>query len=307
MRNGRKILDAHVHAFPKIDGTSTRGKTYGTSHGKITVNGVEESFIPEWLEDSTFPVEKAISFMDQAGVDQAFLIQNSVIGDCNEYIAQAVKKYPQRLFASVQVDPMVENAADILEQYAKTSRPNVFKMEISEQYGWSGQHPELLVFDTPGIKNLWDIASENDMAVMFDTGLIGTNGYQIEQFAKLADAYPDMPIIIEHGCMCKKGFNTDARLRLLWDKMAELGRKENIYMGLTAIVETAGSMELAMWVLERLFNIAGEQKIIWGSDIPGNMRFWTYDNMIEWAENAPCLTERQKDLLLGENMINLFK
>lgn len=57
---------------------------------------------------------------------------------------------------------------------ASLSRPNVFKMEISEQYGWSGMHRDLRVFDSPGMSDLWDIASKYKMAVMFDTGLIGT-------------------------------------------------------------------------------------------------------------------------------------
>ena len=307
MRNGRRIVDAHIHSFPYIDGISTRGKTQGTKNGRMLVNGVEESFIPEWLADSAFPIELALNYMDKEGVDQAFIIQNSVIGDCNEYISEAVARYPKRFFASVQVDPFSKDAASTLEHYASLSRPNVFKMEISEQYGWSGMHRGLRGFDSPGMSDLWDIALKYKMAVMFDTGLIGTNGYQTEQFAKLADAYPSLPIIIEHGCMCKNDFDTDSELRPQWDAMAELGRKENIYMGLTAIVETAGNMERAMWVLEHLLNIAGERKIVWGSDIPGNMRFWTYNNMIEWAEKAPCLTERQKDLFLAQNMLDMFK
>ena len=86
MRNGRRIVDAHIHSFPYIDGISTRGKTQGTKNGRMLVNGVEESFIPEWLADSAFPIELALNYMDKEGVDQAFIIQNSVIGDCNEYI-----------------------------------------------------------------------------------------------------------------------------------------------------------------------------------------------------------------------------
>ena len=56
MRNGRRIVDAHIHSFPYIDGISTRGKTQGTKNGRMLVNGVEESFIPELLADSAFPV-----------------------------------------------------------------------------------------------------------------------------------------------------------------------------------------------------------------------------------------------------------
>ena len=47
MRNGRRIVDAHIHSFPYIDGISTRGKTQGTKNGRMLVNGVEVSFIPE--------------------------------------------------------------------------------------------------------------------------------------------------------------------------------------------------------------------------------------------------------------------
>ena len=73
MRNGRRIVDAHIHSFPYIDGISTRGKTQGTKNGRMLVNGVEESFIPEWLADSAFPIELALNYMDKEGVDQAFI------------------------------------------------------------------------------------------------------------------------------------------------------------------------------------------------------------------------------------------
>ena len=35
MRNGRKILDMHMHVFDKIDGKSVGGKTVGLKDGKI--------------------------------------------------------------------------------------------------------------------------------------------------------------------------------------------------------------------------------------------------------------------------------
>src|SRR5688572_15793784 len=78
------IVDAHAHIFD-----ARRGRhSLGIAHN-------EYQFAPEAL----------LAHLDAAGVDRAVLLQGPYYGNMNEYVSEAVERWPERFVGAAYLDP----------------------------------------------------------------------------------------------------------------------------------------------------------------------------------------------------------
>lgn len=305
MRNGRRIVDFHVHVFDEIKGKSVGGLTRGLDDGKIVTGDIVSQFMPACYKDTSFPIDVCIERMDAVGVDQALLIQNPTIGDKNGYIDEAVRLHEDRLLGSIQVDMFDPGAADTIAKYARNPLTRVLKLEISEEYGWTGMYPQLRVCDSPEMQPVWDAVNREKLAIVYDIGGVGHRAWQLDQFAKLSDKMPDTPVLIEHfGGMNSTLYGVPWAMNR-FDELIGLAKRDNVFLGITGVSlglrQPDGGYQLAWEALKRAFNVVGSEKLIWGSDIPGTLRIQTYEQMIEWVEQAPFMSETDKDHIFALN------
>ncbi|MFQ7097327.1 MAG: amidohydrolase family protein [Christensenellales bacterium] len=310
MRNGRKILDMHMHVFDKIDGKSVGGKTVGLKDGKIRTGNIESQFMPANYHDTSFPVDACNRIMDSSGVDKALLIQNPTIGNKNDYISDSVKQYPDRFFGSVQVDMYDPDAAEQVATYAENPLVKVLKLEISEEYGWTGIYPKLQVCDSPEMQAIWEVVRDKDLRIVYDIGGVGHRAWQLDQFEKLSAKMKNTQVIIEHfGGMNMDLFGVPWAMNR-FDELISLAKRDNIYLGLTAVscmlADKKTGYDIAWEAVKRAASVIGYSKLIWGSDIPGTLRIYSYDELIEWIEKAPFISEAEKDLIFWKNGMAFF-
>src|SRR5258706_15136743 len=99
------IVDAHVHIFDAMRGRIGSGLVEPLTGGKVRMgNGQAIQFLPPIADEVRFTPEMLLEFMDLAGVDRAVLLQGPFYGDMNEYVLQAVRRWPRRLIGAAYLD-----------------------------------------------------------------------------------------------------------------------------------------------------------------------------------------------------------
>ncbi len=100
-----RIVDAHAHVFPKVQGQIGAGPTRGLGYGRIQVGSEEIQLMPAHNEETVYPGEMMVANMDWAGVERAVLLQGSFYGECNDYARKVADRHPARLLALAYVGP----------------------------------------------------------------------------------------------------------------------------------------------------------------------------------------------------------
>jgi predicted TIM-barrel fold metal-dependent hydrolase len=302
------IIDAHAHIFAKIAGQRGKEKTSPDKYGKVQVGNYVSQILPPFLINSCFDAELLINMMDYSGVDRAVLVQNPTYGIINEEVAEAVQNYPDRFIGTIQVDPLVKNAIEIVKSIV-TSRQSVLKIELSEGWGWTGIYPGLKL-DNPEFIQIWELVSDMGLQVIIDPGPIDNPGYQIREFDKISSMFPNVKILLEHlGYLTKDLINNDKALARRLE-LVRLAQKDNVYLGFSAtnvLLDDDYPCLLSLELLHEAITIAGVDKILWGSDIPSTLGKYTYRQMIDVVlKHASFLADYEKEKLLGTNAIAFF-
>lgn len=307
MANKRTIVDIHVHIFNEINGRNNAGPTHSIPYGRVKTGDGEIQFLTPSAKETSFKVDVILEMMKLFGIDKAVLLQNPLIGDVNEVIADAIGKYPDKFIGTIQVDPTLPNAVELIKKYSDNKKHNIIKFEMSDGWGWTGVHKGLSLLDdcfTP----IWNIAAERELQVIIDPGRPNNVGYQIEAIDKITTAYPQITFLLEHlGAMNRENMHLKDR----WNQMVALGRKENVYLGIASIgagLRDDFPCRDALKLLREGVDMVGAHKLLWGSDIPGTLKHYTYQQMIDMVvKYADFLSEDEKDMIMGGTALKIFK
>lgn len=204
------ICDAHVHL-----GKSGPWQPYG---------------------DPTIYLDQLIPLLGRFSISRALVFPNPNVGDkypeTNDYIAQCVKKYPERLVGFGRLDP--RRGSDAIKELKR----------IKEQLRLSGVklHPMVECFrpDHPFFDKFFKKVEGLKLPLLIHTG----DGFSAPGLAlKVAKKHPDVVMILAHlreGCV---GAMKDSK---------------NIY------VETSGTLPEFIEMATRI----DENRVLFGSDIP---------------------------------------
>ncbi|MFZ4413477.1 MAG: amidohydrolase family protein [Bacteroidales bacterium] len=302
------IIDAHAHIFSQVNGRKQGVKTKGFNYGCISAGTEILKLLPPLLKDTTFDAGMLIALMDSVGVDKAILLQNPLLGIVNDEIAKAIRQYPERFKGTIQVDPLDSNAVNQLKRWYSESQ-NTLKLEMSNDWGWTGVYPDLKLND-PLLNSLWETVAELRLQVIFDTGAIGNPGYQTEYIDMLTNKYSNTKFLIEHLAYLTsdKIFDQSAIKQRL--DLVEIARKPNVFLGFSAtpsLLNDDYPCPLSLEVLKQTVELVGAEKIIWGSDVPITLCRYTYKQMIDLIKDkANFLSEKEKNDILYNNAFYFF-
>ncbi|MBS3817698.1 MAG: amidohydrolase [Candidatus Thermoplasmatota archaeon] len=191
----------------------------------------------EWLPylDPSVETDALIEKMDDNDIEKSIVFPNPCVGDkypeMNDYIAEAVKSYPERLIGFGRVDPRrKEEAVSEVERLVDLDMKGVKLHPYVETY-----RP-----DHPNFEELFDIMYENELIILTHTG---SNFASPGHMKSVLEEREDMKVILGHlneGCI----------------SVAE--DFENVY------VDTSGSR---VYMLEYSMDKIPE-KVVFGSDFP---------------------------------------
>ena len=215
-----RIVDAHAHIFPHIQGQVGSGPTKGLGYGRMLVGSDEIQLMPAHNEETIYSAEMLLANMDWAGVERAVLLQGPFYGECNAYAQDAARRYPDRLQAVAYLDPWRDG---LRAQWAAVGSFSAVKMECSVKTGLCGLYSRARL-DDPGLRWLWDALEESGKVLVLDLGHIGGEAYQTAAVREIAVGHEGLRVVIAHLGQPAPQMVADAELMRLWREQIDLGR-----------------------------------------------------------------------------------
>lgn len=117
------IIDVHTHIFESLDVFQKSWLDNFLAHKKIQLG---DQGYKNWEAAFEGTVESLIKDMDEAGIDKSIVLPaypsvghgeelpKISLWRCNEYGAEAQRKYPERIIGFVRIDPLRKDAIELL-------------------------------------------------------------------------------------------------------------------------------------------------------------------------------------------------
>lgn len=254
----------------------------------VTIVDAHTHLLPGSAANASFlwssPDEMVIS-MDRYGIDQACISVIGAVDDENDEMLAALQKYPDRFIGSVLVNP---NYSEEIEGEIKRcfkAHPSV--RMIGEVHPTSYQHRYPVT--GPKYEPLWEYASKFKIPILIHSGptsekpLCGPS-----EIAKIAKAYPDIPILIGHT----GGYDS---WEMLEESIEVTKKYDNLFQEICAMGRYFGVVE---YLVEKL----SAERVIFGTDAP------FHDWSAEIAHVAYAkISDGDKEKIFGQNILNLLK
>ena len=285
-----KIIDAHAHVVQYIAGFTSRGELRGVGGGRARyADGSEFQMIPEKFGGS-FTADDMISVMDGNGVEKAVLLQGQFFGFQNEYTAEAVKKYPNRLIGAGSYDPFCAKAEEVKRRLFKELGFKAVKFEVSNGSGLMAYH---LPIDLDGevMNACYRHAADNGLTVVMDIGRPRNCCWQVDALAAVAEKYPSVTFVICHLLAPQR---TD--VALLGGALSKLARP-NVYFDLASLASNQQPetypYPTAVEHLETAKRVVGSDRLMFGTDMPSNLCRDTYAHLTDYIKLSGVFTDRE--------------
>lgn len=268
------IIDAHLHLWNKQHGMVNGKPVVDIGGGKSDFGGVVRQMMPPYMTDGVNSVERLIANMDYARVQGAVVTQEYIDGNQDEYLLECKEKYPDRIRICSLYEEQDNYRLDGFDGI-KICGGRLTKVKLEELSG------------------LFHEAEEKGMFISID---MADGDAQVPAMKQLIKECPDLRIAIGHfGMVTVEG----------WQKQIELACNKNVF------VESGG----ITWLFHKEFypypsaidaileakSICGMEKLMWGSDYPRTMTAITYRMSQDFVTKSDKLTQKDKDLFLGEN------
>jgi len=266
----------------------------------------------------TVTAEQLLEWMDEHNVDHACLVQRGhVYGYDNSYILDSAKKYPDRLHPVVILDAQDPRSATVYRDMVLHHRVAGFRMANSRPW----------ILDTawmssPSAMEIWKVCADLGTPmtiIVFDNQL----SYVLPLIRLIAQKFPDLPIILDHGAMPYGMSQYEVALREeagetvimpppphygIDTTIAIFEDVPNIYFKITEInmerIVKAGVHSADL--IRRMVDGFGPERLIWGSDI-GQSMLWDYAEKVAMVrEAAELLTADETRAFLHDNAARIY-
>jgi len=242
-----------------------------------------------------FPVEELLSLMEDTNVYHAVLIQPSLYGYDNAYIADCINRYPDQLIGVGVVDVRSEDVSGQLRYWVEErGLRGIRLMPITD--------PCNDLLNGQGAHEIFDQAATLGITISL---FIAPR--HILQVKELIYEYPDTKVIIEHLGRpddCGDGLE-DAVQPLL--QLANVPSVHVKLSGFHVISSETYPYSDTYPIIQAVWNAFGSRRIIWGSDVPGVLKKCTYHEILQFVqEKLVFLSGEDRDRILFGNARTLW-
>lgn len=243
-----------------------------------------DTHVHVWVEDCdqyphlrmtpppAFPLEDLLSLMEDTGISHAVLIQPSLYGYDNSYVADCVNQYPDQLIGVGCVDVFSETAAGQLRYWVEErGLRGVRLLPISDP------HNELLV--QQGTYEVFEQAGS--LGIPISLFIAPRHVRQVEMLAK---EYSATKVIIEH---VGRPDEHDDGLEDAIQPLLRLAHIPSVYVklsGFHVISSEPYPFSDTHMIIRAIWNAFGSHRIVWGSDCPGVLKKCTYDEILKFVQ-----------------------
>lgn len=304
------FIDAHAHIFPQVRGLIGAGPTRSLGYGRIAIGAEETQLFPPYGEKTAFTPEMLVANLDWAGVERAVLLQGTFYGECNQYVLEALERYPERLIGAAWLDPWAPRSRAQFGSIVAHPGFRALKLECSEATGLCGLHPEARL-NAPELEWLWEEVEAAGWTLVLDLGAVGSRSYQTAAVRSIAQARPDLRIVIAHLGQPRPQVEDDLKLWRLWIEQIDLGRLPNVYFDTASLPAYVPGEDFpyptAARYLRQAINRIGPAKVLWGTDQPGLLSHLNYPQLVKLAQlHTQFLSTREREMVLGGNALKVY-
>jgi predicted TIM-barrel fold metal-dependent hydrolase len=314
LANRMRLVDAHAHLIPVVQGRVAAGEVRDLGYGRISFGPDSLQLMPPLQAETTFTAEMLMAGMDWAGVDAAVVLQGTYYGPCNDYARAAISRYAGRLAGMAWLDPWAGIPGDAQAEFARIFETPGFrgvKVEFSVSHGLSGLHPGVLL-DGPEVEWLWDALERRGLALTLDLGGIATASYQTDAVRAVAEHHPGLTVVIAHLGIPTHRAESDPNQWREWEAQIDLGRLPNVWFDTAALpIFLRGDEAYPFPSVRRYLQMAVERigavKVMWGTDVPGLLVVATQLQLAELAVlHSDFLSPSEQAAYLAGNAAQVY-
>jgi L-fuconolactonase len=250
-------------------------------------------------------VEQLLFEMDQNGVERAAVVCARIDHnpDNNDYVAEAVRRYPGRLYQIADVDCSwtetyhTPGAADRLAATIDRYRTKGFThyVRADDDGSWFLSDEGLAFFR---------VAAERRQIVS-----LAIPPRLQPVLRQVAERFPEVPFLCHH--MAGARASEEPPYPILSEILAS-ARQPNIYIKLSGFhyVAQVGweyPFPECARIVRALYEHFGPERLLWGSDYPVVRRFMTYQHALEaFRSHCDFIPEADRQKILGESLRRLL-
>ena len=271
------IIDAHSHLWLRQDTEVDGKRIYPLGNGRSMFLGEERQMLPPFMTDGTNTAEVFLSNMDYAQVGAAVVVQEVIDGNQDEYLAQVLARYPSRFLCCSLLD--IDNGPLAIPYGFRAAAIPAHRMHRALN------DPQLVAF-----------FKQMEARGQILSICLGDDARQIAQFAEVVQECPRLKVAIGHF-----GMVTGEH----WEDQIRLAQAPNVYVESGGITWLFNSefypYPSAVRSILRAAELAGMDKLMWGSDYPRTICAITYKMSYDFILKSDDLGLSDKEAFLGLN------
>jgi predicted TIM-barrel fold metal-dependent hydrolase len=261
-------------------------------HGRFvwTVNEEDyaKQYLPPYLSDLSHPPEMLVAQMDYVGIDRAVLHANPIMGMLNDYLAECVRRYPDRLLALAEV-----------REWKIDSDPEACVAEVKRAYGLGLHGLQFIVnsryrysvtqpWDEGACRSFWDGVVALGRPIFFTLSawprpVVADYLEQLRRWTGWLERYPQATAVLTHGFPWRL-FRDGRRLRLP-DALFEPFRRSRARLQLLFHINLGNIWDYPYHelhtVIAQLVDTLVSDRLMYGTDMPNVERFCNYRQTLD--------------------------
>ena len=266
-------------------------------------------FYPPALSRCEFSPHSLIGEMDYAGVDVALVHTDPMLVRDSSYLAESVALYPDRLRAMAPVEEwrLLDDTDAVIDEVTRAIREHGLHAIKFNPFGYTVRDEP---WDGGSYAPFWDAVTELGVPVFFtlgsgpESGPGGREGYlnELRVLMRWMERYPDAVCSLTHGFPWRDFLDGDAIV--LPDDMWEPFRGDRCNLEVCFPVRLGDLFDFpyrGVWpTLEAMVRNIGANHLLWGTDMPFQNRFCTYNQSRKWIEEyCEFLGEDELSMIMG--------
>lgn len=274
------MIDAHLHLWEKQQGRVNGLPVYDLGGGRSQFGDVVRQMTPAYMTDGVNSAERLLANMDFAQVAGAVVTQEYIDGNQDAYLKRVRAENPVR----IRVSALYEEQP--LGDISWADGVKICAGRLAD--------PDLTRLD-----EVFARAAGEDKFIGLD---LADGDTQTASLREMIQQYPDVRMAIGHFGMVT---------RPNWLEQIKLARHKNVYVESGGITWLFNSefypYPSAVRAIREAADIAGMDKLMWGSDYPRTMTAITYRMSWDFVDKSPLLTGEEKQLFFHDNAEKFYR
>lgn len=214
----------------------------------------------DWSSERPTTPERLLAAMDSAGVAKAAVVQASTAyGHNSSYLADSLKRFPQRFTGVFSIDPLDPKALEQMDHWVSLGMTGMRVFTTGSTM--PGQQTWL---DDERAYPVWKRAGELKLPVAMQMTADG-----IPLLLKIVKAFPETDFALDH---CARPVINDGPPYAAAQSMWDLAPHKNIYLKITSrtVEHMQAGKATPETFMRKLIEVFGSDHLLWGSNFPAH-------------------------------------